>query len=1107
MNIAIEIVNVINTLREELKTGELESVMRNGNWGKLMSLFSDDINMTAKTAGSESDVAFEMDRLLVNISQDLLVPAGYDGYTPLREKSIELIEYDGEKVSFQSARSKMGRIDSKYNNVIIEYKKPEKYKSSADITKAEKQAIEYLTALNNDDKGDYIAVITDGLHCQFVEWFDGEAHSEPVRELSGNSVDRIVKAIIRLSVKELSSENLINDLVIEQRNGVSIINSFTKVLYKSLSHMNDSTTIAYEAWMDNFGLSHDDASQQQAIEERRKDLAGIIGKRESQADEEYKILFALQTATAIVAMLIAYKVVSVIKGDKNEYSLGRLYDKESKFLRIELFHMSNGTVSSKLRIYNLLELGCFSWAFEKEQWSEDVYNSINEIVDILMKYENIPDLTSNTDDLFRDLYMAIIPTSVRHSLGEYYTPKWLAQNVIEAGMRYLPIDKLKHVKVLDTAAGSGTFPQNVIAAKRKEYRNEKPEVILNNILNEVASIDANILAVILARVNYFISISDLIEKNQKVYIPAYIGDSTVSNNEKISEDGKYYIDIITDAEGKKIEIRVPVEALEDKEKFIDAFKDIEDIGDNDSPALISNAVKKICCNEEDITSMTDIWVGLQNKGMITPAVISSIIGHFLLCGLGKFDLIVGNPPWVDWKSLPSVHRENIKNACISRELFSGDGRTGGINLNVCALLSNISAENWLADDGVMAILMPESILFQQSYEGYRKFKIVGGKKMYFQEIIDWKKAGHPFYPVQQLFATYIFSATEKDYFKGIPAKCISLKRGYKLDKIASKINEDTFTQYFNIEEKCLGRTTESRTAFTYAKDSAELEDFQIISGATDYVGREGVEYYPQELQLFSITSIDKERGVASVKTYQNSRSKYSIDIRTPDIETIYMRPLVKGVNISRFHVQPSEYVVAFPYDEEHCKIPLGRNELKETSPLLYEYYKNNREYLEMQTGYSDSIIGNVNAEYYALARTGGYSHAPWYVIFRDNTKWVAAVTGKIDTEWGGKKLPAFQNHCVSICEKGDGKFISEDEAHYICAILNSHIVEDFVLSTSDKRTFKIRLPIKIVTYDAKNCIHKKLASISKKAHNCYEDVAKVEMLREQIDKLYIQTLE
>lgn len=104
------------------------------------------------------------------------------------------------------------------------------------------------------------------------------------------------------------------------------------------------------------------------------------------------------------------------------------------------------------------------------------------------------------------------------------------------------------------------------------------------------------------------------------------------------------------------------------------------------------------------------------------------------------------------------------------------------------------------------------------------------------------------------------------------------------------------------------------------------------------------------------------------------------------------------------------------------------------------------------------------------------------------------------------KKPAFQNHCVSVCERADGTFITEDEAHYICAILNSHIVEDYVLSTSDKRTFKIRIPVKINAYDTKNATHLRLAELSKQAHDLFDDEVKVESIRSEIDELYIQSL-
>ena len=402
--------------------------------------------------------------------------------------------------------------------------------------------------------------------------------------------------------------------------------------------------------------------------------------------------------------------------------------------------------------------------------------------------------------------------------------------------------------------------------------------------------------------------------------------------------------------------------------------------------------------------------------------------------------------------------------------------------------------------------MPQSLLFQQSYEGYREFELFDGRKLYFQEIIDWSKSGHPFAPVQQLFCTYVISEAAKDYTKGIPLKRVELVKGNKLDNIKPLLNSKNFHEYFTVKTGVVGKASSSRSAFTYAKNAEELAEFNLITGETDYIGREGVEYYPQELQLLRLRKINEERGTVELESFDSTRSKIKVGKRTPELETKYLRPLVKGINISRFHVDPSEFIVAFPYDEEHSQVPLSKEELLEESPKLLKYYETNKEYLTVQTEYSDKIIGKKEAPYYALARTGIYSHADWYVIFRDNTKWVAAVSGKINTEWGGIKKPAFQNHCVSVCQRADGSFITEDEAHYLCAILNSHIVEDYILSTSDKRTFKIRIPVRIMEYDVNNEIHVQLAELSKAAHEKYADLGAVEKLRDKIDKLYLQSL-
>ena len=98
--------------------------------------------------------------------------------------------------------------------------------------------------------------------------------------------------------------------------------------------------------------------------------------------------------------------------------------------------------------------------------------------------------------------------------------------------------------------------------------------------------------------------------------------------------------------------------------------------------------------------------------------------------LNKFSNIVGNPPWIDWKNLPEGYRNRIKSLCIDKGLFSGSGRTGGINLNICALITHVAITNWLSDDGKLAFLMPRELAYQSSYEGWRR-SLVGEIEPYF----------------------------------------------------------------------------------------------------------------------------------------------------------------------------------------------------------------------------------------------------------------------------------------------------------------------------------------------------------------------------------------
>jgi hypothetical protein len=116
----------------------------------------------------------------------------------------------------------------------------------------------------------------------------------------------------------------------------------------------------------------------------------------------------------------------------------------------------------------------------------------------------------------------------------------------------------------------------------------------------------------------------------------------------------------------------------------------------------------------------------------------------------------------------------------------------------------------------------------------------------------------------------------------------------------------------------------------------------------------------------------------------------------------------------------------------------------------------------------------------------------------------ASVISFVDTSWGGKKRPLFQNHAVSICEDSKGNFITLDEAYYICGIMNTPVAFQYVLNSSDSRSFPIRPRLYIPKYDGDNLLHRRISKLSKIAHQKYNDEKIIKRIVLQLNSLYIE---
>ena len=1018
-----------------------------------------EIRTLSASAANEATIEGAFERILYGVLKDIGLP-----FHPEKEKPIKTRRHKAK-----------GRTDSRIGALVIEYKQPSTLNTSKDLESAKSQLSVYLDAISDDIENEAVGFLTDGIKILELRSVSGVSiASSAFADLDGDTLSRLVKAIIALDSSALSAKNLIRDFCEDKFEGTvfKVARDLNEILaYKATI----KTEMLRTEWEALFRLAHEDQSLQQRIQERRRVLGEIFDLTIDEATMEYRALFALHTAYAIILKLIAYRVVSDVKFKSVLQDYKSLTTANSDIMRSFCATLEDGELFRQIGIINLLEGDFFSWYSDEKQWNAKISKGIKDVLTTLARYEDVKNVfdSEKAVDLFRSLYEATVPQVIRASFGEFYTPYWLAEQVLQSSRCE------KNWTAIDPCCGSGTFVIAAISKLREEMAGKKGKVTAASILTRVYGIDLNPLAVLTARIHYFIHIADLIEDSEDIVIPVFLGDaSNVPIKQKI--DGVDFIQYELKTLKTPLSVSIPLTMAKDTKQFALTMFEFERLVrdaayDEAKSYLIMQATggKKLPVVSERIGSLADQIIELEQKEW--NGIWARIIANFITTAcIGPFTNIIGNPPWIDWKSLPAGYREKVKALCVDRGLFSGAGRTGGINLNVCALITHVAAANWLSKGGRLAFLMPKELANQASYEGWRK--AVGGANFSLIELHDWSAAGHPFDPVKEDFMTFIFEGKASNR-ETVPVIEFQKKTKRARSHLWQSLSE-AHTHLAPVT-KVAGQIISGSTAYTVAENVKELSKFAKIAGTCAYIGREGIEFYPQELMLFHYDGAGPKPGTAWVKNIQVTKSKYRIPQQRLVLETKYLFPLAKGPGISAFEYDDPGIVVAFPYDANRPHAPIGQAELKKHSPFLLRYYQKYKKQLEGQTAYSDSIRGE--GEFYGVARTGPYSFHSCYVAFRDNTNWCAAVMTTKKMPWGEEKRYLFQNHAVSICEREDGKIISQIEAHFVAGIFNTEIVRHFIYASSDNRSFKIRPPVHVPIFDRKNARHKEIARLSKLA--------------------------
>ena len=130
-----------------------------------------------------------------------------------------------------------------------------------------------------------------------------------------------------------------------------------------------------------------------------------------------------------------------------------------------------------------------------------------------------------THDVMKTIYEAVIPVETRRRLGEYYTPDFLAEAIIET----VVTDPLAET-IMDPSCGSGTFLFHAV----RRYLAAADQAGMSNgdavagVSAHVFGVDVHSVAVTLARVTYLLAIGTerlAAPDRRPLRVPVFLGDS------------------------------------------------------------------------------------------------------------------------------------------------------------------------------------------------------------------------------------------------------------------------------------------------------------------------------------------------------------------------------------------------------------------------------------------------------------------------------------------------------------------------------------------------------------------------------------------------------
>ena len=1001
-----------------------------------------------------------------------------------------------------------GRADAVYNRFVIEYEPPgsmkdsNRYGSNQHALSQVRQYLEELSRVERQRRKRLARVATDGNYYIFVRFRDDHWHVDDAVPVAPASTQRFLRYLTSLSTElALTPENLLRDF----GESTAVARTCVGTLHGALAtteHVKVKTL--FGQWQRQF--SEVCGWEKQSSRLDIPTLAANFGVTVTEPDP-LLLFFAIHTYYATFIKLLAVQIASYYAFPRLGTGLHQVAAYRSEGLRAYLDKMERGGVFSDFGINNFLEGDFFGWYLDI--WSEDLDEAIRRVITELSNYSLVTlDVDpEETRDLLKKLYQNLMPRKLRHALGEYYTPDWLAERLLNQlcgapskGERPTIDPK---TRLLDPACGSGTFL--VLAIRRmRNWAEEQmmPEhEALEKILANVVGFDLNPLAVISARTNYLLALGDLIQHRRgEISIPVYLADSimTPTTGETLFEQGSYTFNT---AVGKFSVPRslVDAQAIDRLATMLEECVDAE-LTKKQFESRAEGTFPQLAEDKGQLSVATELYGRLKelDEQGINGIWARVIKNAFAPLFQGRFDYVMGNPPWVNWESLPEEYRQETVTLWQHHGLFPHSGMDailGKGKKDISMLMTYVAMDNYLKDRGRLGFLITQSVFKTTGAgQGFRRFQLGSGTPVAPVTVDDMSRL-KPFEGASNRTAIVVLQRGRQMSY---PFHSYSL--WYKPaggsvipeDVTLREVEDEKIATYRQFDALPVDERDATSPWITGRRRA--LEAVQKVLGPSDYQAHEGANSGGANAVYWMEVAGTRPDGRVVVSNLTKGAKRKVAEVQVA-IEGDLLYPLLRGRDVRRWHASPSAHILMVQDPEKRR----GYEEdwLRLEYPKTYRYLKRFEAELRSRSGYRRYF--RETDPFYSMFNVAHYTFAQYKVVW----PWISQVLAAAVVSVNDSGKVVVPEHNTSLVAFDDA-----EEAHFFCACFNSGAAGFAAISLYSGGAGGIASPsvldrIRVPRYDQRNPGHRQLAALSQEAHEgtAAGDTARVKQIEEEIDEL------